>query len=127
MTKAEVLHDFWNSFGVFAYEENSVPTGQDDEKPDFPYITYQFVSDSSFNSVNASASIWNRSTSWEWLNDTVDEISQRIGMSGIILPCNEGALWIRRGSPFAQSMGDDSDRFIKRKVLNVTIEYLTQY
>lgn len=36
--KTQALYNFWNSFGLTAYEENAVPTG--DEKPKLPYITY---------------------------------------------------------------------------------------
>lgn len=128
MTKAQAFHDFWNSFGVIAYEENSVPkTADGATRPEFPYITYQYISDSSFNSANTVASIWGYSTSWEWLNDKADEISQHLGLSGKLLMCDNGALWVRRGSPFAESMGDDSNRFIKRKILNVSIEFLTMF
>ena len=38
MTKAAAIYQFWNSFGLTAYEENTVP---DDAA--FPYITYQLV------------------------------------------------------------------------------------
>ena len=41
MTKAAAIYQFWNSFGLTAYEENTVPTDAT-----FPYITYQLVTDS---------------------------------------------------------------------------------
>ena len=34
MTKANAIYNFWNSFGITAYEENTVP-----EDAIFPYIT----------------------------------------------------------------------------------------
>lgn len=122
-TKAATIYEFWNSFEMLAYEENSVPTGED--APEFPYITYQLVTDSLGNEVAMSASIWYRGTSWVEANAKTEEISQRIGRKGAVLDCNGGKVWIKRGTPFAQNMGDESDNLIKRKYLNIAAEYLT--
>lgn len=129
MTKTEALYSFWSSFGLPAYDELSVPmTAENQPDVDFPYLTYQTMTDSAFNSLTLTASIWDRSTSWDTLNTLTDEISQEIGLSGVIIDCDDnGALWIKRGTPFAQSMGDDSDRFIKRKVLNINIDFFTHF
>jgi hypothetical protein len=122
-TKAATIYEFWNSFKMPAHEENSVPTGED--APKFPYITYQLVTDSLGNEVAMSASLWYRGTSWVEANAKTEEISQRIGRKGAVLDCNGGKVWIKRGTPFAQNMGDESDNLIKRKYLNITAEYLT--
>ena len=122
-TKAATIYEFWNSFEMLAYEENSVPTGED--APEFPYITYQLVTDSLGNEVAMTASLWYRDTSWVEANAKTEEISQRIGRKGAVLDCNGGKVWIKRGTPFAQNMGDESDNLIKRKYLNITAEYLT--
>ena len=122
-TKAATIYEFWNSFEMPAYEENSVPTGED--APEFPYITYQLVTDSLGNEVAMTVSLWYRSTSWVEANAKTEEISQRIGRKGAVLDCNGGKVWIKRGTPFAQNMGDESDNLIKRKYLNITAEYLT--
>lgn len=122
-TKAATIYEFWNSFEMPAYEENSVPTGED--APEFHYITYQLVTDSLGNEVAMPASLWYRGTSWLEANAKTEEISQRIGRKGVVLDCNGGKIWIKRGTPFAQNMGDESDNLIKRKYLNITAEYLT--
>lgn len=123
MTKAATIYEFWHSFGLKAFEENTVPTGED--APKFPYITYQLVTDSLGNEVAMSASIWYRGTSWVEANAKTEEVSQRIGRKGAVLDCNGGKVWIKRGTPFAQNMSDESDNLIKRKYLNITAEYLT--
>ena len=120
MTKAAAIFRFWNSFGLTAYEENSVP---DDAA--FPYITYQLVTDSFDREIPLTASIWYRSESWAGINAKTDEISQRISRGGKIISCDGGAIWLKRGQPFAQSMGDESDDLIKRKYLNITAEFVT--
>ena len=62
MDRYEALYSFWSSFGVPAFEENSVPTSGD--YPKYPYITYE-VSTGGFNSdINVNGYIWTRSNSW---------------------------------------------------------------
>lgn len=120
MTKAAAIYQFWNSFGLTAYEENTVPTDAT-----FPYITYQLVTDSFDREISLTASLWYRSESWTAINAKTEEISQTISRGGKIVSCDGGAMWLKRGQPFAQSMGDESDALIKRKYLNLTVEYLT--
>ena len=120
MTKAAAIYQFWSSFGLMAYEENTAP---DDAA--FPYITYQLVTDSFDYEIPLTASIWYRSESWTAINAKVEEISQKISRGGKIISCDGGAIWLKRGQPFAQSMGDESDDLIKRKYLNITAEFMT--
>lgn len=122
MTKASAIYQFWNSFGLTAYEENTVP-----DDADFPYITYQLVTDSFDREIPVTASLWYRSESWTAINAKTEEISQRISRGGKIIPCDDGAIWLKRGQPFAQNMGDESDKLIKRKYLNITAEFMTAY
>ena len=123
MTKAAAIYKFWNSFGLTAYEENTVPTG--DDAPEFPYITYQLVTDSFGNEVAMSASIWYRDSSWISANAKAEQISNAIGRKGAVLDCDGGKVWIKRGTPFAQNMSDESDSLIKRKYINITAEFIT--
>ena len=120
MTKAAAIYQFWNSFGLTAYEENTVP-----DNAVFPYITYQLVTDSFDREIQLSASIWYRSESWTAINAKTEEISQKISRGGKIISCDGGAIWMKRGQPFAQNMGDESDDLIKRKYLNITAEFMT--
>ena len=120
MTKAAAIYQFWSGFGLTAYEENSVP-----DDASFPYITYQLVTDSFDREIPLTASMWYRSESWTAINAKTDEISQRIGRGGKIISCDGGAIWLKRGQPFAQSMVDKSDDLIKRKYLNITAEFMT--
>lgn len=120
MTKAASIYQFWNSFGLKAYEENTMP-----DDADFPYITYQLVTDSFDREIQLTASLWYRSESWTAINSKTEEISQKISRGGKIIPCDGGAIWLKRGQPFAQSMGDESDNLIKRKYLNITAEFMT--
>ena len=123
MTKEAALYNFWSMFGIPAYEENAVPTGEGGAE--FPYITYQVVTDSFGNDVALTGSVWYRSTSWKEANAKAQEISNVLSRGGVTLACDGGIIWLRRGVPFAQSMGDESDNLIKRKYLNITAEFMT--
>ena len=120
MTKAAAIYQFWSGFGLTAYEENTVPTDAT-----FPYITYQLATDSFDREIPLSASLWYRSESWTAINAKTEEISKKISRGGKIIACDGGAIWLKRGQPFAQNMRDESDDLIKRKYLNITAEFMT--
>ena len=120
MTKAAAIYQFWSGFGLTAYEENTVPSDAA-----FPYITYQLVTDSFDSEIPLTASLWYRSESWTAINAKTEEISQEISRGGKVISCDDGAIWLKRGQPFAQNMGDESDDLIKRKYLNITAEFMT--
>ena len=120
MTKAAAIYQFWSGFGLTAYEENTVPTDAA-----FPYITYQLVTDNFDREIPITASLWYRSESWTAINEKTEEVSREISRGGKIIPCDGGAIWFKRGQPFAQNMGDESDNLIKRKYLNIAVEFMT--
>ena len=130
MTKAAAINEFWNSFGLKAFEENTLLDVDEnglEKEPEFPYITYQLVTDSFDREVAATANIWYRSTGWKAINSKTEEISAHIGLGGKIIKCDGGRIWIKRGQPFAQNMGDESDDLIKRKYINVIYEFMTAH
>ncbi len=129
MDKEQTLNAFWNSFGLPAYDENTVPDYVDDGygnkvKLEPPYITYEVRSDRFGNVLAHSASIWYRSTSWAEVTAKEHEIARRIGRGGTMVDYDGAAMWIQCGSPWAQRMSDPSDDAIRRIVLNTSIEYL---
>lgn len=114
------LYSFWNSFGIPAYEENTVP---DDAA--FPYITYEVIIGDFDSVVPASVNVWYRSYFWADVNSKAREISQKISHGGYMLPCDGGGIWIVKGNPFAQNMSDPEDDLIKRKYINLMYNYIT--
>lgn len=121
MTKGEALHNFFSSFGLDAYASAAVP-----EDVTFPYLTYDSVVDT-WGSVPVSIAVnlWFYTESEAIPNAKAQRISETIGMGGKMLPCDGGAIWITRGSPWCQNLMDDTAANIKRRYLNVTAEYLT--
>ena len=123
MTKNAALQGFFSLFGLSAIPASSVPsTG--DNLPVLPYLTYETPTDSEMNVATATASLWYRSESWLDINAKTEQISQYIG-TGVVIPCDGGGMIIRKGTPFAQPMGDPSDDLMKRKVLSFEITFMT--
>lgn len=129
MNKAQAIQAFWESFGLNAYDENTVP----DDAPD-KYITYSVATDSLDRVVNLTASIWERNTtSWAFVEETAAEIARvieerdfsELGTSAPSIPLENGRLFLTKGSPFAQRMADPSSDLTRRIYLNVQAEFLT--
>lgn len=120
-TKAAALHEFFSSFGLPAYPVSSVP-----EDTVFPWLTYELVTSSwEQGEVALVLNLWYYTESEATPNAKAEEISKAIGMGGALLPCDEGVIWLKRGSPWCQSLQDATDPMIKRRYINVTAEYLT--
>lgn len=123
-TKAAAYQSFWAQFGVPAYEENSVPSG--DAAAGFPRLTYEYGDDAfSDYGISLTASLWYRSPSWVDINAKAEDISAVIGRGGVMVPCDGGGFWITRGSPWMLSTGDENDDRIKRKIININVLWIT--
>ena len=94
MTKVEALYSFFSSFGIPAYEENSVYAMADNgNAPSFPYLTYEVKTDYFGESdTNISFSLWYRSMSWVDINAKSEEISAAIGRVGKLLDFDGGRI-----------------------------------
>jgi hypothetical protein len=119
-TKAAAIYRLLNDFGIPAYASSAVP-----EDAEFPYITYDLVVGAwDTGEISLPFNVWYRTDSEAEPNAKVQEISERIGIGGVFLLCDGGAMWIKRGEPWCQSMTDTDDK-IKRRYLNLTIEFAT--
>ena len=119
MNALQTLQAFWESFDIPAYDEDTVP-----DRATLPYITYEASNDFFEAEVAQTANIYYRSTSWAAVTAKEQEIAEKITRGGIYLKCDEGAIWIKRATPWAQRMGDQSDDMIRRIVLNYTVEFI---
>ena len=122
MTKEAALYQFFSSFGLEAYAETAVP-----EDAVFPYLTYQAATSAcEEGEVSLTVNLWYHTEGEATPNQKAREISKVIGQGGVVLLCDGGYIWLKRGSPFCQNLSDQTDRGIKRRYINVTAEYLTQ-
>lgn len=121
MTKSQTLQTFFSSFGITAYTSTSVPGDVI-----FPYLTYDLITGSWGDEQAAiTVNLWFYTESEAIPNAKAEEISKKIGLGGITIPCDDGIIWIKRGSPWCQSLTDETNKTIKRRYINVTAEFLT--
>lgn len=122
MTPEAAIYGFLSGFSIPAYASASVP-----DQAEFPYITYDLVlGEWGEPEVNMPVNVWYRTESEATPNAKVREISRAIGMGGVCVPCDNGMLWIKKGSPWAQAMTiEGEDEKVKRRYVNINIEFLT--
>ena len=125
MTKIEALYSFFSSFGIPAYEENSVHAmAESGDVPSFPYLTYELKTDSFGESdVFISFSLWYRSMSLIDIQAKSDEIAAAIGRIGKMIDFDNGSILIMRSQPWAQSQSDGVDDMVKRFVHSLKLRY----
>lgn len=120
MTKNKALYAWFNEFMPF-YRASSVP-----DDVEFPYGTYEYVESAFDGGENGmTVNLWFETEKEAEPDTKAQELSERIGYGGTIIPCDGGYIWLKRGSPFCQSVVDTTNINIKRRYINVTAEYLT--
>lgn len=120
MDKEQTLHKFFSQFGIPAYDVNTVP-----DDAEYPRITYEVSTGNFGDSIFQTFSIWDRSTSWKTVTDILHQIEDYIGYGGVTMRYEQGLLWIKRASPFAQRLGGDTDT-IRRIVVNIELEFISE-
>lgn len=120
MTKNKALFAWFNEFMPF-YRASSVL-----EDVVMPYGTYEYP-DGAFDAgeIGLTVNLWFRTESEAIPDEKAQELSQRIGYGGVYILCDEGYIWLKRGSPWCQSLLYQDDPAIKRRYINITAEYLT--
>lgn len=118
MDKVRALHNFWNSFGIPAYDEATVP---DDAK--LPYLTYTVVDGELGDNVIGNSSLWYRSTNWTGITEKAEQISRAITRGGKIISYDDGALCLRKETPFSRRMPVPEDDMIRRILLQYSLEF----
>lgn len=120
MDKAQVIHAFWSSFDLPAYDENTVP-----DDAETPYITYNVSTGSIGDVVLLTGSLFYRSPSWDAITQKAKEIEEAVTHSDIpAFKVNGGRAYFTKGAPFSQRMADP-DPDVRRIVINVMAEFLT--
>ncbi|MCD8208413.1 MAG: hypothetical protein LUD72_10785 [Bacteroidales bacterium] len=122
MTKEAALLDFFESFGIDAYPVSSVP-----EDCEFPWLTYELTTGSwEQGEIGLTVNLWYYTTSEAAPNAKAREMSEAIGYGGTLRACDGGYIWIKRGQPWCQSLQDETNKNIKRRYINISVEYLTE-
>ena len=119
MNAAKAIFQFYNTFGLKVYDENSVP-----HDAAFPYMTYSLGFGGMNEPITLRMSIWYRSSSWNDADEKMLEISNRLGEGGTMRIYDDGAVWLCKGVPFAQRLGDEKDDLIKRYIFNISANFI---
>ena len=121
MTKAAALQAFFEQF-LPSYAASAVP-----DDVEFPFLTYELITSAwEGGEVGVTVNLWYYTTSEAVPNAKAQEISEAIGVGGIVLKCDGGYIWLKRGSPWCQSLTDNTDNQVKRRYINISAEYLTE-
>ena len=117
---AKTLYEFWNSFGIPAYPEYSVP-----DEATLPYITYEVKQPNWRGVASYSAIVWYQDTSFESIANTVDAISTAIG-EGKRLVMDDGYLYLFKEDLFVQMQPQsaEGDENMKVAYLSMNIHVL---
>ena len=121
VTKGAALCTFLNGI-MKAYAESEVPNDAV-----LPYMTYELaIGAFGDEEIPITVNMYFHTDSEAIPNAKAQELSDAIGLGGIMLPYDGGALWLKRGSPFCQSMYDDADHHTKRRYINLSAEFISE-
>ena len=119
MTKGEAIQAFFSQF-LTSYPASAVP-----QDVVFPWLTYELVTGSwGDGDVDMQVNLWYYTMSEAEPNAMAERMAQAVGHGGMLLPCDDGAIWVKRGSPWCQSV-PDADKAVKRRLINLSVEFLT--
>lgn len=127
MNRIQALHSFWSGFGLPAYDENSVPDeAMNPDSPDYigQYITYDIVDSGWDEEVTMMANLWYYSSSWKEITEKAMAIGDYITRGGVMIPCDEGAIWIKKAPTWAQRMAHEGYDMVRRILLTIEVEYV---
>lgn len=120
--KYQAMQGWLETFSIPVYAAGAVP---DDAA--MPYITYT-AADGAWGDgeVSVQADLWYRTESEAEPNAKVAEIARELGRGGAMVACDGGGFWVKRGAPFAQAV-PDTDASVKRRYINLSVEFMTEY
>ena len=117
MSKMSDFQAFMDSLidGVPAYSRQSVPSDAS-----MPYLTYNPFSTAFGGVMPLQVDLWAHTASESEINAMAEQVADKIGRGG----GSFGEFWVKRGVPFVQAL-TDPDRSIKRRLINLEIEILS--
>lgn len=126
MDKVQAIHSFWNSFGIKAYDETTVPDEMSFTNPNnedlSPLITYEVNIGDYGENVASAVSVWYYDDGWKNIESKVKQIDERLSNGGVQIPYDNGSIWIKKGNPYLTRVSDSND-MVRRYLINTYIEY----
>lgn len=122
MTKDRALFEWFQRFGMPFYPVTALPPAKEIT---FPYGTYEPIFGYNGDITYPTVNIYYLTESEVIPNNKAAEIGEVIGKGGTLVKCDEGLMWIKRGSPFVQGINDPDNSNIKRRLISIAVEFLT--
>ena len=123
MNKDAAMHAFFQQFSIPGHEETLIP-----QDASLPYLTYTQVSGGWGDGENAiTVNLYYYESGNSAINEKAREIEDVIGLSGVLIQTDRGAIWIKKGSPFCQAVPDPTDNMIRRRRISLVADFLTTY
>ncbi len=121
MTRGQAIYNWLSTFGVTAYAVDAVPN-----VVTYPYMTYD-ASNGYFGDTDSplTVNLYYRDTRGAVANAKAEEICAEIGRGGKIIPCDGGAVWLKRGEPAWQPIKNTDDDKIRQRYINIETNWLT--
>ena len=120
MTKAAAIQSFFEQVCT-AYPSTAVV----DETPD-TYLTYTPVAGMyGDGNLAITINIYCKTSSEADINAVAQELSDMMSPRSATITCDDGLIWIKRGSPWCQAILDPTNRNLKRRYINAYVEFLT--
>lgn len=122
MDKWQAQQQLWESFGLPAYDELTVP---DDAV--MPYITYEAVAGNLGAATQVAVNLWYRSNKWAEISQKAQQIATEIDQLPSSIKIDGGRMRVRLpdGVTWGDRMEEPSDRGVRRIRIAVEIEFLT--
>lgn len=121
-SRTAALQAWLEGFGMPAYAAQAVP-----DNAALPYLTYTPVAGAWGDAEQGvTVETWRRTGSEAKANADAEAIGRALGLGGVMLACDGGGLWVKRGSPFWQAV-DSGEPGVKRRYINLSIENITTF
>lgn len=123
MDKWQAQQNLWESFGLPAYDELTVP---DDAV--MPYITYEAVAGNLGASTQVAVNLWYRSNRWDEISKKAQMIATAINNElppSIKIDGGRMRVRIPDGVMWGDRMDEPNDSGVRRIRMAVEIEFLT--
>lgn len=122
MDKEQAYHKFWSSFGIPAYDENTVINPNTGGLPEPPYLTYDVIIGGIGDECYSNVTLWYRGSSWAGVTEKAHEIERFFGFGERTIDFDNGKTRIWLGSPKYQRGKESEDPTIRMIEMNIITE-----
>ena len=115
MKRTAVLQNFFERFMPKVYPVGNVP-----EDVELPYLTYENRMPGKLEETELTVHLYFYSESEAVPNTKAEEICDALRDGGQLLPCDDGAVWLRTSIPEWYGAQDSTSRVLKHRIINLT-------